>query len=484
MDAPNRASEAGCLLLMSFVLLFKCGMLWQHQPIARGQTPLLWLTCHHDTIALIQITMLQTGALSDSILASIHSYRLHLGLILEGVKVEDLLADDERQGDGNMFGKSKGKEIEEIPLCAQCVEDVGIGSSDDEHLIPLALDRIEGFDGGLSRRRWEARHKDQRTTAAGHCNSPQRVAGNIRRTPSPIYVSSHDPLGEPAFRASAAKPIPKWMQYLPSYRRSEQARFEHPASVFDSLLSKPNLKSVSLDTDEQDSLPPPVPPHIVPVRPNALNYSPPLTPAQKSRPFTLIAEEPVQRPSYTRFGAGQAKHVRFGSNSRGSLSPISLLRNTAQSPSESAEYLDEYNVSIPRNVRSSAAPIRSPPGEANEHHARVLSPFLRRVDNHPLLSNASLDSSRKSADEIDDEERLPFSTLPQHSAAEAISATQKQALGHTRSHSHADKGSGDPVNYVKSSSSNWRAGADGPGENSRRRPPTFQDQLKRVFGFY
>ena len=33
-------------------------------------------------------------------------------------------------------------------------------------------------------------------------------------SPRTIYVSLHDPVGEPSFRPSPAKPIPKWMQLL------------------------------------------------------------------------------------------------------------------------------------------------------------------------------------------------------------------------------------------------------------------------------
>ncbi|KAJ1303640.1 hypothetical protein OPQ81_008068 [Rhizoctonia solani] len=286
---------------------------------------------------------------------------------------------------------------------------------------------------------------------AGHCTSPQQdAAKDTRRTPSPIYVSSRDPLGEPTFRRSPTKPIPKWMQYLPSYRQDNPAYSEHTGSVLDNLLSKPNAKSFSSDTDEQDSSPPPVPPHIVPVRPNSLTYTPTQTPVQKSRPFTLIAEEPVQRPSYTRLEAGQSKRVRFDSNPRGPLSSVSFLRNRAQSPSESAEYLERYEISTPSGVKSSAVPIHSPTREANEHHAKVVCPSLKRVDTHPLSSSISLKSSRLSADENHDEYRSAFSPIPQHRALEGLSAAQKSSLGHSWSHDRTDKGHGGHLGRKKS----------------------------------
>lgn len=65
--------------------------------------------------------------------------------VAEGVKTEDLFRDD---------GANKAKEVDEIPMCAKCVaEVVGDGKGDEEHLIPMALDRVEQFDGGLSKRR-------------------------------------------------------------------------------------------------------------------------------------------------------------------------------------------------------------------------------------------------------------------------------------------------------------------------------------------
>lgn len=73
------------------------------------------------------------------------------GNVVRGVKVRELFEDGEA---------GKAREVEEIPLCAQCfVETEAVISSGPTTVVENALRRMEYSDGGLARRRWENQHK-------------------------------------------------------------------------------------------------------------------------------------------------------------------------------------------------------------------------------------------------------------------------------------------------------------------------------------
>ncbi|KAG6365223.1 hypothetical protein INS49_006832 [Diaporthe citri] len=208
--------------------------------------------------------------------------------VVEGVSVEELLEDaGSRVPDRSTeLGRGKGREIDEIPLCGPCVEEVSRETTKDDHLIPMALRRIDRYDGGLSRRRWEeatgkSTHEDHgHETPSSLSSHPEleQQAGilatsarskekHVSRTPSPIYVSMHDPVGEPAFRRSETKPIPKWMQYLPGKRSDELDCVERPSSVLDVYFSPPDSSVAESDSEpsiRRSPSPPPVPAHIIP----------------------------------------------------------------------------------------------------------------------------------------------------------------------------------------------------------------------------
>ena len=52
--------------------------------------------------------------------------------------------------------QNKGKEVDQVPLCVNCMVEVEVGELDEETLIEKGLSRVDRTDGGLSRRRWEA----------------------------------------------------------------------------------------------------------------------------------------------------------------------------------------------------------------------------------------------------------------------------------------------------------------------------------------
>ncbi|KUI65345.1 hypothetical protein VM1G_00761 [Cytospora mali] len=350
-------------------------------------------------------------------------------LDLAGVMVGELFDDD--RGVGYGVGESKGREVDEVPLCGKCVEEMARDEAEGGQLVSMALGRIDRFDGGLSRRRWEAgmgRIPSRRTALEGddiqdagpgmrssevptrtfdgraqRGSNPQarrfsprdetNTASSTRPletqepdgryASSPVYVSMHDPIGQPAFRPSKTKPIPKWMQYLPSQRHGASDCVDRPPSVLDDYFSPPEASTIGPDSDTDpeaiDSpLPPPVPPHTVPVRsavptirkipptppeipntptrsnicsrsdpnsaaPTAARRGPAFSPVHMSRPFTLIAEEPVQRPS-SKLGAGRlppSRHVRFISPPQASSSSVAS-DHRSERPSGSSEFLERH----------------------------------------------------------------------------------------------------------------------------------------------
>lgn len=321
--------------------------------------------------------------------------------VVEGTALGDLFQEEEDGGAG-AGGANDAKEVDAVPLCAKCVGEVAGGSA-EERLIPMALDRVERFDGGLSRRRWEAKHAGAAT--GGVVTRPQEEAAG--RAPSPIYVSMHDPLGQPAFRRSATKPIPSWMQYLPSSQRQQQDDNNNNNPIIvaaNNNNTEPRPASLLLDDDDDDYFSPSEPSiagssdaeHTLPEYNN--------TPVQMSRSFTLIAEEPVQRPSSSRAGrpagaqarvppppgtapGGRSKHVRFRGNEPSTSSSafptttagddqdagMAAAAGTAaaatkfpgkKSPSESSEFLEKYyyNYHHPRHRRPASA-VGGPPSE-------------------------------------------------------------------------------------------------------------------------
>ncbi|KAI1272013.1 hypothetical protein F5Y07DRAFT_413004 [Xylaria sp. FL0933] len=179
-------------------------------------------------------------------------------------------------------GKETGKEITEIPLCANCA--VACEQDDRDALLQKALRRIDIADGGLSRQRWKSRHKNRNSSPSAvtsittqqsplggdssitpppdiippiHPASPtassfSTIAEDARegetlaklhyrrsRTPgfaqleclvpfdAALYVSIFDPIGTPAFRPHPAKPLPRWMSLLPGHRNCQRDNTYH-----------------------------------------------------------------------------------------------------------------------------------------------------------------------------------------------------------------------------------------------------------------
>ena len=82
--------------------------------------------------------------------------------VVRGTTLDELYQDGEDEGVARTLaepGRGKGEEINEIPLCANCLVENEADSLDDDALAQRALRRIAHPDGGLSKARWEERLK-------------------------------------------------------------------------------------------------------------------------------------------------------------------------------------------------------------------------------------------------------------------------------------------------------------------------------------
>ncbi|KAI1818769.1 hypothetical protein GGS20DRAFT_581160 [Poronia punctata] len=184
-------------------------------------------------------------------------------------KLYKVTADDNETNDNVGLGK-KRRELLDIPMCANCV--ASNEGNDESTVQERALTRVDRADGGLSRYRWntmgsratklyikeqvgggDAARDDPPPLHSHSHPHPHRLPPVPPRPPAPatplppvgsrpgetiakmhyrvskkdsryaelaclvpldsaIYVSLLDPLNEPAFKPSPAKPIPSWMQ--------------------------------------------------------------------------------------------------------------------------------------------------------------------------------------------------------------------------------------------------------------------------------
>ena len=377
----------------------------------------------------------------------------------------------------------------------------------------MALRRIDRYDGGLSRRRWEQAtrqntHEDHEITGplASHSEPENQTStfqdsagpkGNhVSRTPSPIYVSMHDPVGEPAFRRSETKPIPKWMQYLPSKRSDEWDCIERPTSVLDDYFSPPDSSVAEPDMEPSirgSPSPPPVPAHMTSVRsaipqageehftspeelaiskrsnsplrsrsvvvPEAARPAPAFQAVQMSRPFTFIDEKPGQRPS-SRLQPGRlspSRHVRFISPPKTTSSPTipSGSVQHIKSLSESSEYLN-HRIAQAGQAKSST----QLPSSLRDGNLSVATPFVK---GHAAPSAKTVLRS------------LGDQSCP---IDRPHGSTDIEEIGIGKTHTkHRDDAAQNKLH----------GGGDGAvecaGEKRPGRVITFQDQLKKVFGF-
>lgn len=195
---------------------------------------------------------------------------------LEDQATASVLQEGDYAGPGTT---GKAIEIEEIPLCANCI--VETEADDHDTVVQKAVRRIDRADGGLARNRLE---RQETANRAGVRTRVHRTTGRISRlsTDSPrphepgasalatdgvadhdvdsdyclvpldstIYVNIHDPICLPAFKPSATKPIPQWMQppwmrTLPNQHKPSKAVDPRPRSILDDHFG--DVSSVSAE---------------------------------------------------------------------------------------------------------------------------------------------------------------------------------------------------------------------------------------------
>ncbi len=173
--------------------------------------------------------------------------------------------------------RQRGVELESVPLCAWC--DNATDGLYKAEILDMGLQNVTKSDGGLSRSRLDmlrrTKYKDpaplrqttrsltkgqsqvqnsEHGTEAGanllagagdfrigecgdadgisNCSSP---ADTVSSMLAPVYVSVLDAIGEPSFRASKTKPVPRWMILPPSKWRPT---FEKNGAVMSSLEAR------------------------------------------------------------------------------------------------------------------------------------------------------------------------------------------------------------------------------------------------------
>lgn len=238
------------------------------------------------------------------------------GNVVHGVKVRDLFENGE---------VGKAREVEEIPLCAQCfVEVEAVRLPESTTVVEKALTRMEYSDRGLGRRRRESQHKgagvvdkvrepvrleldktnieqkppslspEERIhqeaddeTSCDCVGSRDGVAGCRGHLSSTIYVDISDPVNKPAFKPSPTKPIPTWM--LPPIHKGN--------------TSEPR-EELSLKADEQSTL-------STPTSVGEVVQRRPSTPVTHLPTLKLVTPRPISTPPYTGEGVPIPRYMRY-----------------------------------------------------------------------------------------------------------------------------------------------------------------------------
>ncbi|KAJ3513071.1 hypothetical protein NM208_g15236 [Fusarium decemcellulare] len=245
---------------------------------------------------------------------------------------------------GAKSSRCGGKEVYEVPLCAACVVESEVdGVREESVIVQTGLRRVERVDGGLTRRRWEAKEGEKRgltsstVRASSHKSSGDGTAGeeakacNTATKPtdpsdSVIWVDIFDPINGPSFKPSPLKPIPLFMQRPPNPAVVAQHQ-PHPAdvhlqtppplsksasapcSVYPPASSVTSLRLRTHNTS-QPTVPIPAGPAYRSPTPSRGHDArlPPAPPSEyitdtgsldlrHKQAFTLVKEEPLKRPS-------------------------------------------------------------------------------------------------------------------------------------------------------------------------------------------
>lgn len=106
-------------------------------------------------------------------------------MVVTGPTLAQLFVDDDRaatrdresrDGDSVELGYGHGREITEVPTCANCLAGCDVNSTGQQNVVQNALRRVDRIDGGMARKRWEK----------GDGQITKRAVGEIKRVPATI----------------------------------------------------------------------------------------------------------------------------------------------------------------------------------------------------------------------------------------------------------------------------------------------------------
>ncbi|KAI8678830.1 hypothetical protein NCS55_00605500 [Fusarium keratoplasticum] len=236
-------------------------------------------------------------------------------LIFRGDECDEETAEEGVKGSG-----CGGREVTEAPLCAACVVEAEVDDVREESVVvKRGLRRVERVDGGLTRRRWEAKGDEKNSahqTPAGEAsqktgrdgadsegNKANNMSINLADpSESVIWVDIFDPINGPSFKPSPLKPIPLFMQRAPNHAVKLQS--QQPSALDIYLQTPPHLrKPASAPSSVYPPVSPAKSPELASKDASQLAASLPVAPASRSptpsrkQAFTLVKEEPLKRPS-------------------------------------------------------------------------------------------------------------------------------------------------------------------------------------------
>lgn len=95
-----------------------------------------------------------------------------------GPTIEELFVDDDDDRVANSKGRDvaieSGREITEVPTCANCAVECEVDCEDRQAFVRNALHRVDKTDGGMARMRW--------VKMGGKMS--RRAVGEIKRVPA------------------------------------------------------------------------------------------------------------------------------------------------------------------------------------------------------------------------------------------------------------------------------------------------------------
>lgn len=133
-------------------------------------------------------------------------------ILYQGLNVKDLFEDTRGGG---------AREVEETPLCANCVVEIEVDEVADDEVLQTGLQRIEKADGGLTRERHGLKGRERAATVkrvpkqgVDGANSDGSDTTTLSRVqpPDTIWINLSDPIDGPVFKPSPLKPVPRFMQ--------------------------------------------------------------------------------------------------------------------------------------------------------------------------------------------------------------------------------------------------------------------------------